>query len=104
MKEHAVIELDKNAQIELRAKKKFPFQKMSEILLSGNTFFIPEIERRTASYVRHKLEGMLEELLDATFSYFTTPEGKKLEGYTFSFSIAKEYYRKVMEEEKNGKK
>jgi len=92
--EHEVYELTENDNIELKMNKKFPYQKMLNILTAGNTFFLA-VERRSASYVRKKLEKELDELIETTFSVYTTPEGKKLDGYVFSFGLVKDYLEKV---------
>ena len=96
-REHAVYELGEEDQIELKINKKFPYTKMLDILAGGNTFFLA-VERRSASYVRKKLEKELDELIETTFSVYTTPEGEKLDGYVFSFGLAKEYLEKVYED------
>jgi hypothetical protein len=93
-REHRVYELDENADVELRINKKFPYQKMLDILTAGNTFFLA-VERRSASYVRKKLEKELDELIETTFCVYATPEGEKLEGYSFSFGMVKDYLEKV---------
>jgi hypothetical protein len=93
-KEHKVYELDENAKVELRIKKKFPYKKMLDILTAGNTFFIA-VERRSAAYVRKKLEKELDELIETSFCVYTTPEGEKLDGYVFSFGLVKDYLEKV---------
>ena len=92
--EHKVYELDENANVELKMKKKFPYPKMLAILAAGNTFFLA-VERRSAAYVRKKLEKELGELIETTFSVFTTPEGKKLDGYVFSFGMVADFLEKV---------
>ena len=97
MKEHQVYELHDKDVVELKIKKKFPYNKMVEILLSGNTFFLP-VDRRTATYVRGRLEKMLDEFVETTLASYKVTEGEKLEGYVFSFKLAKEYFeRNVIE-------
>ena len=93
-RDHKVYELDKNADVELRMNKKYPYDKMLAILTAGNTFFLA-VERRSASYVRKKLEKELDELIETTFSVYTTPEGEKLDGYVFSFGLVADYLEKV---------
>lgn len=99
MVEHEVYELGKDSLVELKMKKKFPYPKMLDILTAGNTFFIA-VERRSAAYVRKKLEAELGELIETTFSVYTTPEGEKLEGYVFSFGMVSDYLEKVHVEDK----
>jgi hypothetical protein len=99
-REHKVYELDENADVELRINKKFPYKKMLDILAAGNTFFLA-VERRSAGYVRKKLEKELDELIETTFSVYTTPEGEKLDGYVFSFGMVSDYLEKVHVEEKD---
>ncbi|MBE9594677.1 MAG: hypothetical protein IMF19_14495 [Proteobacteria bacterium] len=93
-REHKVYELDENADVELKINKKFPYQKMLDILTKGNTFFLA-VERRSAAYARKNLERELGELIETTFSVYTTPEGEKLDGYVFSFKLVKDYLEKV---------
>ena len=92
MHKHEIYELKKDDQIELKTKKKFPYEKMLQILTSGNTFFLA-VERRSAAYVRKRLEAELDELIETTYSVYTTPEGKKLEGYVFSFGMVSDYLK-----------
>jgi len=89
--EHEVYELHKNDEVELRIKKKFPYNKMISILMSGNTFFL-EVDRRTATYVRGRLEKELDEFVETTLANYTTVDGAKLEGYVFSFKLAQDYF------------
>ena len=93
-REHKVYELGENDELELKINKKFPYLKMLDILIAGNTFFLA-VERRSASYVRKKLEKELDELIETTFSVYTTPEGEKLDGYVFSFGMVSDYLEKV---------
>ena len=97
-REHKVYELGEDDELELKINKKFPYKKMLDILTAGNTFFLA-VERRSASYVRKKLEKELDELIETTFSVYTTPEGEKLDGYVFSFGLVKDYLEKVHENE-----
>jgi len=99
-KEHEVYELDENAEVELKMKKKYPYNKMLKILAAGNTFFLA-VERRSAAYVRKKLEGELDELIETTYSVYTTPEGEKLYGYVFSFGMVADFLEKVHVEDKD---
>jgi hypothetical protein len=99
-REHKVYELGENDELEIKINKKFPYQKMLDILTAGNTFFLA-VERRSAGYVRKKLEKELDELIETTFSVYTTPDGEKLDGYVFSFGLVKEYLEKVHVEDKN---
>jgi len=96
--EHKVYELGENDKIELKMNMKYPYQKMLDILTAGNTFFLA-VERRSAAYVRKKLEGELGELIETTFSVYTTPEGEKLDGYVFSFGMVADFLEKVYEKE-----
>lgn len=98
--EHKVYELDEESMVELKMKKKFPYEKMLAILTAGNTFFLA-VERRSAAYVRKKLEKELDELIETTFSVFTTPEGEKLDGYVFSFGMVADFLEKVHVEDKD---
>lgn len=100
MKEHQIIELGEDDEIEIRTRKKFNFDKMAEILLKGNTFFLPGVDRRSAAYVRRTLEKMLDDFIEITHGYRTSPNGEKEEGYVFEFGIAKQYYGEVYPEEK----
>jgi len=99
-KEHKVFELDENAKVELRMNKKFPYQKMLDILTAGNTFFLA-VGRRSAAYVRKKLERELDELIETTFSVYTTPEGEKLDGYVFSFGMVSDFLERVHVEDED---
>ena len=95
-REHKVYELGEDDEVELKINKKFRYDKMLAILTAGNTFFLA-VERRSASYVRKKLEEELDELIETTFSVYTTPEGEKLDGYVFSFGLVADYLEKVHE-------
>ena len=95
-REHKVYELDDTAEVELKINKKFSYDKMLAILTNGNTFFLA-VERRSASYARKELEKRLGELIETTFSVYTTPEGEKLDGYVFSFGLVADYLEKVHE-------
>lgn len=100
MVEHEVYKLGEDSLVELKMKKKFPYKKMLDILTEGNTFFLA-VERRSAAYVRKKLEKELDELIETTFSVFTTPGGEKLDGYVFSFGMVSDFLEKVHVEDKD---
>ena len=98
-REHKIYELNEDDKIEMRINKKYPFDKMADVIASGGSFFIPDITAKSAGYVRRKLEAKFGTLVDGALSYYTSPEGERLEGFTFSLSIAKEYFRKIEEGE-----
>ena len=75
----------------------------ADIIASGGSFFIPDITAKSAGYVRRKLEAKFGTFIDTALSYYTSPEGEKLEGFTFSLSLAQEYFEKVFEKEKGQK-
>ena len=102
MKEHEIVELAEGDEIEVRSKKKYNFNKMAKILLKGGTFFLPDVDRRSAAYVRRTLEKMLNEFVEITHGFHNS-NGEKEEGYVFEFSIAKDYYDKIYPEEKEQK-
>ena len=102
MKEHEIVELNENDEIEVRSKKKYNFNKMAEILLKGGTFFLPSVDRRSAAYVRRTLEKILDEFIEITHGFHSS-NGEKEEGYVFEFGIAKQYYSEVYPEEKEQK-
>ena len=99
-REHKIYELNEDDKIEMRINKKYPFDKMADVIVAGGSFFIPDITAKSAGYVRRKLEKKFGTLVDGALSYYTTSEGEKLEGFTFSLSLAREYFRKMMEEQK----
>lgn len=102
MKEHKIVELAEGDEIEVRSKKKYNFNKMAKILLKGGTFFLPDVDRRSAAYVRRTLEKILDEFVEITHGFHNS-NGEKEEGYVFEFSIAKDYYDKIYPEEKEQK-
>lgn len=100
IREHKIYELNEGDKIEMRVNKRFPFNEMADIIASGGSFFIPDIDARSAGYVRRKLEAKFETFIDTALTYnYISPEGEKLDGYTFSLSLAKEYFKKVFEKE-----
>lgn len=103
MKEHEIVELNEKDEIEVRSKKKYNFNKMAEILLKGGTFFLPDVDRRSAAYVRRTLEKILDEFVEITHGFHTNGKSEKEEGYVFEFGIARDYYDKIYPEEKEQK-
>jgi len=102
-REHKVYELKEGDKIEMRMNKRYPFNKMADIIASGGSFFIPDITAKSAGYVRRQLEAKFGTFIDTALSYYTTPEGEKLKGFTFSLSLAREYFKEVFEKEKEQK-
>ncbi len=78
-----VYEVKKDEEVELRTKKRFPYEQIISILMAGNTVFL-EVDRRQAYYIRKVIEKKVGELVSATPCYY-----KDMEGYNFSFVPAK---------------
>ena len=76
-REHKVYELNEGDKIEMRMNKRFPFDKMAEIIASGGSFFIPDITAKSAGYVRRKLEAKFDTFIDAALSYYNNLGGHK---------------------------
>jgi len=95
-----VYEVKKNEDVELRTKKKFPYDHIISILMAGNTVFL-EVNRRQAYYIRKTIEKKINELVSATPCYY-----KGMEGYVFSFEPARivriSYYEKDDERDLRG--
>ena len=71
-------------ELEIRVRRRFPYDKIISLLMNGDTVFLP-IDRKAASYLRRQLEKRIGELVEA---YPAVYEGK--EGYVFRFSLVKQ--------------
>lgn len=98
MKTHKIIRVEDGDEFEVRSRKRFDFDKMATELLKGNSFTIPDINRKSASYARGRLEDILDAFIDVTYGVHTRLDGTKEEGFLFEYNISKEDYQKVVEE------
>jgi len=71
-------------ELEIRVRRRFPYDKIISLLMNGDTVFLP-IDRKAASYLRRQLEKRIGELVEA---YPAVYEGK--EGYIFRFSLVRQ--------------
>jgi len=71
-------------ELEIRVRRRFPYDKIISLLMNGDTVFLP-IDRKAASYLRRQLEKRIGELVEA---YPAVYEGK--EGYVFRFSLVRQ--------------
>lgn len=71
-------------ELEIRVRRRFPYDKIISLLMNGDTVFLP-IDRKAASYLRRQLEKRIGELVEA---YPAVYEGKG--GYVFRFSLVKQ--------------
>jgi len=75
------------SKLKTRSRKKYPWYEMLTLLLQGESFFV-EVDRRSAHYIKRKLNSVLAPfgiVVDATPATETTEEGD-VEGYIISVS------------------
>ena len=85
-------------EVEIRIKRRFPYDKIISLLMNGDSVFLP-IDRKAASYLRRQLERRIGELVEA---YPAIYEGK--EGYVFRFSMVKQLIEAMRYEEGENQK
>jgi len=84
MRREVEVERVTDKEVEIRVRRRFPYDKIISLLMNGDTVFLP-IDRKAASYLRRQLERRIGELVEA---YPAIYEGK--EGYVFRFSMVKQ--------------
>ena len=84
MRREVEVERVTDKEVEIRVRRRFPYDKIISLLMNGDTVFLP-IDRKAASYLRRQLEKRIGELVEA---YPAVYEGK--EGYVFRFSLVKQ--------------
>lgn len=76
-----------NTNLKLRKRKKYPWDEMLSLILQGKDFFA-EVDRRSAHYIKRKLNmllaplGIMVDAIPAT----DMQDGKEVEGYIISVS------------------
>lgn len=81
---------DTSLELKVRKKKKVPYNEIIKLLIEGYTVFIPEMNRRTASYVRRRLSEILETEVKAYPSILNN-----VHGYAFKISILDEIIERL---------
>jgi len=84
-------------EVWVRARKKFPYMEVAMLISEGHEVFVPELNKKTASYARGKLSKLLGvEVLcfPATF--------KGEDGYIFKVSTSRELLGEHGGEDKKG--
>jgi hypothetical protein len=84
-------------EVWVRAKKRFPYKEVAMLMAEGHEVFIPDLNRRTASYARRVLSRVLGV---EVFSFPATFKGEK--GYIFKVSIFREVLSGAEGEDKKG--
>ena len=84
MRREVEVERVTDKEVEIRVRRRFPYDKIISLLMNGDTVFLP-IDRKAASYLRRQLERRIGELVEA---YPAVYEGK--EGYVFKFSLVRQ--------------
>jgi len=84
MRREVEVERVTDKEVEIRVRRRFPYDKIISLLMNGDTVFLP-IDRKAASYLRRQLERRIGELVEA---YPAVYGGK--EGYVFRFSLVKQ--------------
>ena len=84
MRREVEVEQVTDKELEIRVRRRFPYDKIISLLMNGDTVFLP-IDRKAASYLRRQLEKRIGELVEA---YPAVYEGK--EGYVFRFSLVRQ--------------
>jgi hypothetical protein len=83
--------------VKARTKKKFPYREVAMLISEGHEVFVPELNRRTASYARNALSKALG---TEVFSFPAMLKGEK--GYIFKVSIFREVLGGAEGEDKKG--
>jgi hypothetical protein len=74
-------------EVWVRARRRFPYREAAMLMAEGHEVFVPELDRRTASYARRALSRMLGAEVLAFPARF-----KEEDGYVFKLSI----FRRVL--------
>ncbi|MCK4731299.1 MAG: hypothetical protein KAT65_02475 [Methanophagales archaeon] len=105
--------LDEDDEIEVRSRG-YDFDKMGEVLVdglklndetgkySGGSFFIAEIKRGSAKYVRTELEKRIGRYVNYIHCFHTNKDYTKEEGYMFEFNPSEEVV-KIIEKNESSK-
>jgi len=68
-------------EVQLKVRRHIPFERLISLLLEGHEVFI-ECDRRTAYYIRRRIEGRIGELVEAYPSIY-----RGMDGYVFKISL-----------------
>jgi len=90
-REYKLHVLKPNDRVQLKTRRKIPFQRLISLLLEGHEVFI-ECDRRIAHYIRKRIEREIDELVEAYPSYY-----RNMEGYTFKLSLVSHILRRSEE-------
>ena len=85
--EYELHPLKENDEVQLRVRKRIPFDRLISLLLEGHEVFI-ECDRKTAYYIRKKVERRINELVEAYPSIY-----RGMEGYVFKVSLVSRVLR-----------
>ena len=88
---YEVIKLDPGNYCRLKTNRKsIPFNEILNLLCEGHEIFIPEMNRKTAYYLKNKISRALDtEILSIPSEY----QGRS--GYTFRVSIVSDYLKRT---------
>lgn len=93
---YSVIKLTQNdvLKLKVRARKKVPYEEIIRLLVEGYEVFIPDMNRKTASYVKRVLSNKVGVPVEC----FPSVLGD-MNGYTFKLSIIQEYLSRLARQE-----
>lgn len=96
--EYKAIRLTSKDLVKLRVKRrrKIPYDEIISLLIEGYDVFIPEMNRKTASYLKRRLSEILRTEVLAFPSEF-----QGMNGYTFKISLIDKFLKTYGEEEKD---
>ena len=80
--------------IRILTRKRIPYDEIIYLLTEGYDVFIPDMNRKTASYLKKKLKEMMDLEVECKPAEY---EGKV--GYVFMIPKVREYFRRVVETE-----
>jgi hypothetical protein len=87
------VDQDKALRLRTRVRRRVPYEQIIDLLVEGHEVFIPEMNRKTASYVKRVLSSMVGTAVDAIPSEM---DGRT--GYSFKVSIVEEYLKRFREQ------
>jgi len=76
--------------VQLRVRRRFPYDKIISLLTEGEEVFLP-IDRKSASYLRKQLENKLGELVEAYPAVY-----RGMQGYMFRFSLVRSFLDRIV--------
>lgn len=74
-----------DAEVFVRARKKFPYNEVAFFMAEGYPVFVPEVNRKTASYARGRLSDMMSRSLGRSVVCFPAIVRREF-GYIFKLS------------------